>query len=165
LAICYGKPVTSDPGPLDTGQAAERLSLAITTLRARMRAEAGVLDTDLSMSQISVLHQVLTSGPVTATALAAAQHVSPQAIAQNLAVLRTAGLVATARDPDDGRKTLITATGAAQQLYASLLTSRHSFLARAIESHIAPHERADLGRAIELLERLAAAGSPGRNFH
>src|ERR1700759_2640303 len=79
LANCYGRPVTSDPvstdqGPLEVAQAAERLSLAITTGRARMREEAGVLDTDLSISQLAVLHKVLTDGPVTATALAAAQH-------------------------------------------------------------------------------------------
>ena len=59
----------------------------------------------LSVSQMSVLWQVLQEGPVTAAGLAAAQHVGPQAIAQNLAVLTAAGLIHTERDPGDGRKT------------------------------------------------------------
>ena len=115
------------------------------------------MGTGLSVSQLAVLHQVLTDGPVTATDLAAAQHVSPQAIAQNLTALKAAGLVLTERDPGDRRKTLITATGPARRLYTSLRASKQSYLIRAIEAHITPQERADLDRAIELLERLAAA--------
>jgi DNA-binding MarR family transcriptional regulator len=141
----------------DVAETAQRLSLAITRLRSRLREEAGVLGTDLSVSQLAVLHQVLTDGPVTAAGLAVALHVTPQAIAQNLAALKAAGLVLTERDPGDRRKTLITATAAARRLYTSLRASKQSYLIRAIATHIAPHERADLNRAIELLERLAAA--------
>src|SRR5690242_18409592 len=92
-----------------TAGAAQRLSVAITRLRSRLREEAGIDGTGLSVSQMSVLWQILQAGPVTAAELAAAQHVSPQSIAQNLAVLKAAGLIHTERDPGDGRKTLITA--------------------------------------------------------
>jgi hypothetical protein len=46
-----------------------------------------------------VLQHVVDEGPVTATYLATVQHVSPQSIAQNLAVLKAAGLVQAERDP------------------------------------------------------------------
>ena len=141
----------------DTAAAAQRLSVAITRLRFRLREEAGLDGTQLSASQQSVLWQILQEGPVTAAGLAAAQHVSPQAIAQNLAVLKEAGLICTERDPADGRKTLITASESSRQLVTSVRASKESYLARAIDALVSPQERADLDRAIDLLERLAAA--------
>ena len=140
-----------------TAVAAQRLSVAITRLRARLREEAGVDGTGLSVSQMSVLWHILQAGPVTAAGLAAAQHVSPQSIAQNLAVLKAAGLIHTERDPGDGRKTLITASESSRQLVTSVRASKESYLARAIDALVGPAERDDLDRAIDLLERLAAA--------
>ena len=141
----------------DTTSAAQRLSVAITRLRSRLREEAGLEGTGLSASQLSVLWHILQAGRVTAAELAVAQHVSPQSIAQNLAVLKAASLVQAERDPADARKTLITATQSSRHLATSLRTSKESYLARAIDVLVAPEERADLDRAIELLERLAAA--------
>jgi DNA-binding MarR family transcriptional regulator len=152
--------VTTEVGPgavQDKAAAAQRLSVAITRLRSRLREEAGIDGTGLSVSQMSVLWQVLQEGPVTAAGLAAAQHVSPQAIAQNLAVLKAAGLIHTERDPGDGRKTLITASESSRQMVTTVRASKESYLARAIDALISPGERADLERAIDLLERLAAA--------
>jgi DNA-binding MarR family transcriptional regulator len=145
----------------DTADAATRLSVAVTRLRSRLRAESGLHGTGLSISQVSVLKSVVDAGPVTAATLALAQHVSPQSIAQNLAVLKTAGLVRADRDPADGRKTLVTATDPGAELLTSLRAGRRSFLVRAIETLVAPGEQADLERAIELLERFAAADLDG----
>jgi DNA-binding MarR family transcriptional regulator len=140
-----------------TATAAQRLSVAITRLRFRLREEAGINGTGLSISQLSVLWHILQEGPVTAAELAAAQHVSPQAIAQNVAALKAAGLIRTERDPGDGRKTLITASETSQRLVTSVRASKESYLSRAIDALVSPAERADLERAIDLLERLAAA--------
>jgi DNA-binding MarR family transcriptional regulator len=131
--------------------------VAITRLRSRLREEVGIDGTGLSISQMSVLSHILQEGPVTAAELAAAQHVSPQSIAQNLAVLKAAGLIQTERDPGDGRKTLITASESSRQLVTSVRASKESYLARAIDALVGPEERADLERAVDLLERLAAA--------
>jgi len=148
--------VSGTGGGQDTAEAAQRLSVAVTRLRSRLREEAGLYRTGLSVSQLSVLRSVVEAGPVTAADLAAAQHVSPQSIAQNMAVLKAAGLVRADRDPGDGRKTLLTASKAGRQLFMSLHASKNSFLARAIDALVPPQERADLDRAIVLLERLAA---------
>ncbi|MDN3354272.1 MarR family transcriptional regulator [Actinomadura sp. DC4] len=141
----------------DTAEAAQRLSVAITRLRSRLRAEAGLHETGLSVSQVAVLKNIVEEGPVTAAYLATAQHVSPQSIAQNVAVLKAAGLVRTERDPGDGRKTLISANESGGRLVDSMSALRRSFLVRAIDTLVAPEERAGLDRAIELLERFAAA--------
>jgi DNA-binding MarR family transcriptional regulator len=145
----------------NTAEAAQRLSVAITRLRSRLRVEAGLHETGLSISQLAVLKNIVQEGPVTAAYLATAQHVSPQSIAQNLAVLKAAGLVRAERDPADARKTLITAEEPAGRLLDSLHASRTSFLVRAIDALVAPEERADLDRTIELLERFAAADLGG----
>jgi MarR family len=91
--------------------AARRLSVAITRLRSRLREEAGMHATGLSISQLAVLQSVVDDGPTTAAHLAQVQHVSAQSVAQNLAVLKAAGLVRGERDPADGRKTLISPPG------------------------------------------------------
>jgi DNA-binding MarR family transcriptional regulator len=140
-----------------SGAVARRLGVAVKRLRSRLREEAGLHATGLSISQLGVLTTVVREGPVTAARLAQLEHVSPQSVAQNLAVLKAAGLVRGERDPDDGRKVLVHAREPAALLLASLDTQGQSFLARAIEQLVPDAERADLERAIELLERLAAA--------
>jgi DNA-binding MarR family transcriptional regulator len=145
--------------PADSGiaSAAHRLSVAIIRIRSRLREEAGMHATGLSASQLAVLHSVVDDGPTTAAHLAQVQHVSAQSVAQNLAVLKAAGLVRGERDPADGRKTLISADPSAARLLASLLAARESFLARAIDQLVTPGERGELEWAISLLERFAAA--------
>ncbi|HEY6499043.1 MAG TPA: MarR family transcriptional regulator [Streptosporangiaceae bacterium] len=105
--------------------------------------------------ELAVLRTVVDEGPLTASYLASVQHVSPQSIAQNLAVLKAAGLVRGHRDPGDGRKTLISADPSAARLLTSITDSRESFLTRAIDK-LPASEREGVERTIELLERFAA---------
>ncbi|GHJ40164.1 MarR family winged helix-turn-helix transcriptional regulator [Streptomyces sp. TS71-3] len=147
--------------PQQTAATVQRLSDAIKRLRARLRAESGQHSTGLTLTQLAVLASVVREGPVTAARLASMEHVSPQSIAQSLAVLKAAGLVHGEPDPQDGRRKLVSADPAATDMVDGLLASRASFLARAIDQVIAPEEFGDLVRAIELLERLAAADLSG----
>ncbi|MFE9997232.1 MarR family winged helix-turn-helix transcriptional regulator [Streptomyces avermitilis] len=136
---------------------AQRLQDAMKRLRARLRAESGQNATGLTATQLGVLASVVREGPVTAARLAALEHVTAQAIAQILAVLKAAGLVHSEPDPQDGRKKLISADPSATVLIDRLLTGRASFLSRAIDRVVAPDEGEDVEKAIELLERLAEA--------
>ena len=92
--------------------------------------------------------------------LAAAEHVSHQAIAQNLVALKRAGLVRVGADPSDGRKSLVRITGPGNRLFESAVASRDAWLAHAIEATLRPGERSALEGAILLLERLAGAEGP-----
>lgn len=143
--------------PTPPSDTAQRLNQAMKRLRARLRAESGQHATGLTATQLAVLAEVVREGPVTAARLAALEHVTPQAIAQSLAVLKAAGLVHGAPDPRDGRRKLISADPSAGALIERLLTGRATFLARAITQVVRPEERADLEKAVELLERLAGA--------
>jgi DNA-binding MarR family transcriptional regulator len=134
-----------------------RLALALTRIRARLREESSGSVAGLSMSQLSILQRLRLSGPATAASLAADEHVSQQAIAQSVLPLKSAGLVRSEPDPTDGRKTLISITDAGLGLRESMIASRNSWLARAVDSTIGAEERAALDKAVELLERLADA--------
>ncbi|MFE0544254.1 MarR family winged helix-turn-helix transcriptional regulator [Streptomyces sp. NPDC058891] len=155
--------MTTDPGPQQSAVTAQRLSDAMKRLRARLRAESGQHSVGLTLTQLAVLGSVVREGPVTAARLATLEHVSPQSIAQSLAVLKAAGLVHSEPDPQDGRRKLMSADPSATQLIDNLLAGRAAFLTRAIDRVVAAEERQDLEKAIVLLERLAAADlSDGR---
>jgi DNA-binding MarR family transcriptional regulator len=137
-----------------------RLWLAISHLRSRLRAEAGSRSAGYSITQLAILQRLL-EGPLTAAELAENQHVSQQAIAQNVAVLEAASLVERARDGRDRRKVLIAATDAGRELLEASRASRKAWLFRAIEEVVGADEREDLVKTIDLLERLAGADARG----
>ncbi|WP_329157731.1 MarR family transcriptional regulator [Streptomyces sp. NBC_01717] len=147
----------TNPTPQQSTATAQRLNDAMKRLRARLRAESGQHATGLTATQLGVLASVVREGPVTAARLATLEHVSAQSIAQSLAVLKAAGMVHSEPDPQDGRKKLMSANVSATELVDNLLAGRASFLARAIDQVVAPDEQQDVEKAIELLERLAAA--------
>lgn len=135
---------------------AVRLATAVSKLRTGLR-DARWQVTDLSITQVSLLKYLEREGAATASALAAAEHVTPQAVAQQLKGLKERGYVTTAPDPGDRRKTVISLTGDGRELLNAVLETREAWLARAIESTVSPEERGDLDRAIDVLERLVAA--------
>lgn len=143
------------PRSVDT--LAVRLAVAIKRLRGRLREAAWSSGVDLPIAQLALLKRLRDGGPSTAVVLAAAEHVSHQAIGQNLAALKRAGLVRTAADPNDGRKSLVSITARGTKLFESALASRDAWLAHAIERSVPAGERPQLERAIALLERLADA--------
>ncbi|MFE9867116.1 MarR family winged helix-turn-helix transcriptional regulator [Streptomyces sp. NPDC005506] len=149
--------MNANPRPQQSTATAQRLNDAIKRLRARLRAESGQHATGLTATQLGVLASVVREGPVTAVRLATLEHVSAQSIAQSLAVLKAAGLIHSEPDPQDGRKKLMSANVSATELVDNLLAGRASFLARAVDQVVAPDEQQDMQKAIELLERLAAA--------
>src|SRR5437870_903794 len=100
------------------------LTLVIARLKARLREEAGTDATGLSIGQLTILHRLRRGGAATAASLAAAEHVSQQAIAQSLAVLKDAGLVRADPDPDDGRKVLLSVTATGRTLVGTITQSR-----------------------------------------
>ncbi len=134
-----------------------RLAMAIARVRARLREIDRSGSMGLTLSQLGILHRLGRDGPATAASLAAAEHVSQQAIAQILAALKGAGLVESTPDPADGRKCLLEVTGTGHALIGSILASRNAWLVGAVEQTIGPDEQDALDSTITLLERLADA--------
>jgi DNA-binding MarR family transcriptional regulator len=147
--VSESSPETNSPSD------AMRLAMAVTRLRSRIRIESGLRSTGIPISQLAVLSRIIEEGPTTAAALAAAEHVTQQAIAQSLATLEKRGLVTKSRDPGDGRKSLVSATESGHALSASIKASREAWLSRAIDAAVTPDERSALEATIEILQRIA----------
>ena len=128
----------------DPGTTAVRLAVAIKRLRARLREATSASMPGLPISQLTILQHLRNGGPTTAAALATAEHVSQQAIAQNLKKLKDAGLVQVMPDPDDGRKSLISVTDAGHRLFEAVIASRNAWLVQAIDAKIGANERTAL---------------------
>jgi DNA-binding MarR family transcriptional regulator len=101
-----------------------------------------------------VLGRLDREGPRTTSALASAERVRPQSMAQTLAELGAAGLVGRRPDPLDGRQVLIELTALGRQALHDERRRRDGWLAQAIATELTSDEQALLARAIPLLLRL-----------
>src|ERR1700712_3078803 len=100
------------PGHIvDVDEAAVELTFALKRLRARLRAEARPSD-GWTISQLATLGRIVREGPITASALAQAEHVRPQSMGEIVTTLKAADLVSARPHPSDGRKSLLRATAA-----------------------------------------------------
>ena len=151
-----GMPAKRAPAAADPLEV--RLAVAIKRVHARLREAAYASGIEIPIAQVAVLKRLRNEGPATASVLAAAEHVTHQAITQTLAALKHSGLVRSAPDPSDGRKTVLSITPAGNRLFESARASRDAWLARALASEFSPREQSALEDAIALLERLADAG-------
>ncbi len=145
----YRSAVTQTP-PADAGRSASELRIVLGQLVRRLRAE-----NTFPVSQGMVLARLEREGPATTSALAAAELVRPQSMAQTLAELGAAGLVARRPDPEDGRQILIELTDQGGAILAEDRARREGWLATVIEADLTPDEQQVLLEAIEILRRLA----------
>jgi DNA-binding MarR family transcriptional regulator len=128
---------------------ASELASVLGQLARRLRAEHA-----FSLTQGAVLGRLDRDGALTASALAAAERVRPQSMAQTVGELEDAGLVARHPDPTDGRQTLIELTPQGRERLLVERRRRDGWLATAI-AELDDDEQAALIEAIPLLRRLA----------
>lgn len=134
---------------------ATALRRAATSLAARTRVErAG----ELSLTQVAVLGQIATHGPVTPHEIGAQLRMSPQSLTRPLARLERAGLVERMPDPTDGRGALLQSTAAGIGALQAEMAPRDRWLASALAEVCTEQERALLDRAAELMQRLVEHG-------
>ena len=136
--------------PPDVALSASELRVVLGQILRRLRAEH-----QFPISQGTVLARLEREGPATTSALAAAERVRPQSMAQTIAELGAAGLVARSPDPTDGRQILIEVTERGRTTLAEERARREGWLARAIESELTAEEQETLLRALPILRRLA----------
>lgn len=120
------------------------------------------LQSDLTPEQRSILSYIVFGGPVRMNAIAAVEQLSAPAITRAVALLERRGFVRRARDPRDGRATLIAATPAARRLVLKGRDER----ARRVDAALRGLPQASMDRirsAIDDLEELVRAlGGPPR---
>jgi DNA-binding MarR family transcriptional regulator len=137
----------------DVTEVAAALRVSIGLLLRRMRQVRP--DGELSLPETSALARLERSGPATSSALAKEEQISPQSMGATLAALEARGLVARQPDPDDGRRAVLTLTGAGQQVLRDKRSARVAQLAAALSGAFSPAEVLQLKAAAPLLERLA----------
>ncbi|MEV0184617.1 MarR family transcriptional regulator [Streptomyces sp. NPDC050625] len=142
-----------------TSSLAVDFALAITRMRARLRREQADRST-YTMSQMTVLGRISEEQPTTSTAVAAAEHIRQQSVAETVSSLRNQGLVSTEPDPADRRKLLLSLTPKGTEFIASVQASRGAWLERAIDSQLSPDEQEILAQAVALMARLADSPDP-----
>jgi DNA-binding MarR family transcriptional regulator len=72
----------------------------------------------------------------------------------NVAALETAGLVAGAPDPEDGRQTIWSLTETCREWIKTSRAAKRDWLLHAIQSSLTPEQQEQLPNAIALLKRL-----------
>jgi DNA-binding MarR family transcriptional regulator len=140
------------PTATNLARAASELRIVLGQLVRRLRAE-----NTLPIQQLAVLSRLEREGPRTTSALAAAERMRPQSMAETLAELKGAGLVARHPDPGDRRQLIVELTGGGRELVASARCRREGWLERAIAEELAPDEQELLLRVVPLLRRLLDA--------
>ncbi|MFF4214570.1 MarR family winged helix-turn-helix transcriptional regulator [Streptomyces sp. NPDC001796] len=134
---------------------AAELMKAMTRLRARLRSESAPEEMRWTWSQINTLARVVAEGSTTISALAAAEHVRRQSMAETLSALRADGLVTASQDPTDRRKTLIHATTEGRALVETMPAAREAWLEAALRTQLEADERKTLLKAAALMNRIA----------
>jgi DNA-binding MarR family transcriptional regulator len=140
----------SEATPLST--AAAELRVLLGQLRRRLREQAG--PGDLTASQISVLGRIERDGPTTVTALAQIEGVRSQSMGATVATLQTAGFIAGASHPTDGRQTILSLTPACRAWIKKHRAQRDDWLVRTMQAKLSPAEQKKVADAIGLLKRL-----------
>jgi DNA-binding MarR family transcriptional regulator len=127
-----------------------QLRLAVLRLSRRLRQEAAG---QITASQLSALSAVAHNGEVSLGELAAIERVAPPSMTRIAARMEEQGLVARLADATDRRVARLVITKEGQALLDETRTRRDLFLAGRLQQ-LSDEERADLARAIPILERL-----------
>jgi DNA-binding MarR family transcriptional regulator len=141
------------PGVTNDEATADRLhSAAIHLLRhvARVDAESG-----LSAARLSALSVIVYGGPITMTALAEAERVSPATVTSTVTGLETSGLVRRRREETDARRVTVEATSAGRALMSRSRQRRLAVLIRGF-SGLSTSERDAIDAAVAAIERMLA---------
>src|ERR1700735_1127569 len=137
----------------DAAEVAAALRVAVGLLRRRLRLSQP-LD-DLTLPESAALTHLDRGGPATPSALARIEQISPQSMGSTLAGLEERGLVRRSSDPGDGRRSVMSLTGAGLAMVRGKRDARTAQLAEALSAGFTPDELAQLKAAAPLLERLA----------
>ena len=136
------------------GDAAEarRLRASLARLQRRLRAERG--ETGLGPSRYGALACLFRNGPMSASALAAAERLQPQSVTRVLAALEEQRLISRKPDPTDRRRSQIEITPAGIERLRTAVGRQESWLAEALKARLSPIERDLMQLAIRLIDRL-----------
>lgn len=131
---------------------ASELYAGISLLARRLRQAAA--PGELSLPERSALSRLDRGGPATAAELARADQITPQAMGTTLGVLQERGLIRRSADPADGRRVVMSLTGAGLEVLRHKRDLRAQQLAKVLGERFTDAELDTLLAAVPLIERL-----------
>jgi DNA-binding MarR family transcriptional regulator len=137
----------------DVEKVAGELQVSIGLLRRRARQLQA--DGELTLPETSALARLDRGGPMTATALAKLEQISPQSMGATLGALEERALIERRPDPADGRRAVVTITRTGLQLLQNRRNARTRLFADALSTGFTRAELKQLMAAAPLIERLA----------
>nr|WSW67020.1 MarR family transcriptional regulator [Streptomyces sp. NBC_00995] len=148
---------TSATPPADptAEEVAQQLASVVGRLLRRLRSSSS--ESLLTPTQRSVLARLADGGPATTADLARAEFVRPQSMRLTLGALEEQGLVERAPDPADGRKSVVSVTGAGRTTLAEVRAAKRNWLADAVAAELDGEERRAVAEAVVLIERLVGS--------
>ena len=129
------------------------LRQGMSRLGRRLRAER--VGHGLSLSRLSLLNLLARNGPMTASAMAAAERLQPQSLTRMLSRLENDGLIVRSPDDVDRRQVRIDITREGMAVLDEDTARREAWLAKEMAERLTPTECELLRLAAGLMERLA----------
>src|SRR6201985_3602863 len=129
-----------------------QLRSAVGRLYRRFRSERP--EGGLGDAALAVLSRLHKHGPQSLTELSEHDRVSPASMSQTVNRLTSAGYAVRARDPDDRRKVLFSATAAGDELASAARAQRNAWLDEQLRA-LSVEDRAVIARATALLSNIA----------
>jgi DNA-binding MarR family transcriptional regulator len=133
---------------------ASRLRIAIGRLSRRLRQTDAAAAAGLTPTRSSVLLNVVRSGPMRLSELAASEGLNPTMLSRVVAELVDARLLRRSSDQGDRRAAWVEVTAAGRRLVERMGRERTDALSVALEG-LSDDERRDLDAALPALESLA----------
>lgn len=132
---------------------AGRLRLAVVRLNRRLRAQRDV-EAVVTLTQLSAMASLYRHGPMTPGELATCERVQPPSMTRVIAALAEHGFVDRSPHPTDGRQTVVALTRAGRDYVDAEVSARERWLDAQL-AQLTADERAALGRAVDIIDRIA----------
>ena len=128
-----------------------RVAVGLVVRKLRQAPSPG----ELSLAESSALSRLERGGPATSSDLARVDRISPQSMGVTVAALLDGGLIERNRDPEDGRRIVLSVTEAGRRTLLDKRGARTEHIAAALRDGFTEDELRQLEGASMLLERLA----------
>jgi DNA-binding MarR family transcriptional regulator len=138
---------------LDVDEVAGKLRVSVGLVIRKLKQ--GPDQGELTLSESSALSRLERGGPATSSDLARLERISPQSMGVTVAALLERGLVERSRDPQDGRRIVLTITEEGRRTVHDRRGARTERIAAALRDSFSTDEIGQLLAATSLLERLA----------
>ncbi len=133
---------------------AAQLRAAVAALQRRLRAQDE--NVGVGPTGFLILMRLSREGVSSASELARLERLQPQSLTRALKALEDAELIERSVDENDRRRAPIGITKRGRELLRRFALKRVAWLARAIDTQLAPDERETLRAGARLIERIAS---------